>query len=357
MNKNQIEIDKEISLKDFLKKINSSINYIYKKLYILFLCAFFGLIFGFLYSVFEEPKYKAVLTFALEEEKSSLGGGGVGGIANSLGLDIGNAGGGVFASSNIIELMKSKLVVKKALLNQVFIDNKKKTLLEYYIQNNNIIENSSKFINLFSFNDYPNLNENNFNRQQDSIFNIIHSLLIAEDNLKIFQKDKKVSILYIEVISKSEFFSKLFCESLAIETSNFYIDSKSKKAIYNLDILQKQVDSVRSELNSSINSVAASMDNVYNLNPALNVKGSNTKKRQVDVQANTTILSNLTIQLELAKITVRKETPLIQLIDAPRFPLELIHTSKKMGALIGFILGLIISIISLLIYKSLQSNI
>lgn len=356
MNESSLELEKEISLKDFLKKINTLINFIYKKLYIVILCAFFGLIFGFLYSVFEEPKYKAVLTFALEEEKSSVGGNGIGGIANSLGLDIGNAGGGVFASSNIIELMKSKLVVKKALLNQVVINNKKRTLLEYFIQNNKIIENSSKFNNLFSLNDYPNLNENNFNRQQDSIFNLIHSLLIDEDNLKIFQKDKKVSILYIEVINKSEIFSKLFCENLANETSNFYIFNKSNKAKYNLEILQKQVDSVRNELNSSINSVATLMDNVYNLNPALNIKGSNAKKRQVDVQANTTILSNLTIQLELAKITLRKETPLIQLIDAPRFPLELIHTSKKMGAFIGFILGLIISITTLLIYKSLQSN-
>jgi hypothetical protein len=35
----------------------------------------------------------------------------------------------------------------------------------------------------------------------------------------------------------------------------------------------------------------------------------------VDVQANTAILTELVKQSELAKVTLRKETPLIQIID------------------------------------------
>ena len=88
------------------------------------------------------------------------------------------------------------------------------------------------------------------------------------------------------------------------------------------------MDSVRNALNTAINGVANEADNVYNLNPAFNVKGTPSKKKQIDVQANTSILTSLVVQLELAKITLRKETPLIQLIDHPILPLEKAKTSK-----------------------------
>ena len=147
-------------------------------------------------------------------------------------------------------------------------------------------------------------------------------VLIEKENLSITQKDKKVTILFIEVNSVNELFSKIFCENLAKETSNFYIETKSKKAKINVDILQKQVDSVRNNLDGAISSVASEADNVYNMNPAFNIKGAPSKKKQIDVTANTAILTNLAVQLELAKITLRKETPLIQLIDRPILPLE-----------------------------------
>ena len=84
--------------------------------------------------------------------------------------------------------------------------------------------------------------------------------------------------------------------------------------------------------------MANSSDKVYNLNPALNIKGSQSKKWQVDVQANTEILKQLVIQLELAKVTLRKETPLIQYIDIPILPLQ----REKSGKLISMFIGLIL---------------
>ena len=149
------------------------------------------------------------------------------------------------------------------------------------------------------------------------------------------QKDKKVTILSIEVTSENELFSKIFCESIAKETSDFYVETKSKKSKINVNVLQRQTDSVRNALSASINGVASEIDNVYNLNPALNIKGAPSKKKQIDVQANTAILTNLVVQLELAKITLRKETPLIQLIDSPILPLK----KEKFGMLKSFILG------------------
>jgi uncharacterized protein involved in exopolysaccharide biosynthesis len=75
------------------------------------------------------------------------------------------------------------------------------------------------------------------------------------------------------------------------------------------------------------------------LNPALNVNRAPSAKRQVDVQANTAILTELVKQTELAKVTLRKETPLIQVIDRPILPLP----KEKFGKAKGIVLGVILA--------------
>jgi hypothetical protein len=104
-------------------------------------------------------------------------------------------------------------------------------------------------------------------------------------------------------------------------------------------ILQKQTDSIRAELNGAITGVAVANDNTFMLNPALNVNRAPSAKRQVDVQANTAILTELVKQTELAKVTLRKETPLIQVIDRPILPLPKERFGKAKGLILGSVLG------------------
>ena len=128
--------------------------------------------------------------------------------------------------------------------------------------------------------------------------------------------------------------------TLGVFVGLYYVEIKSKKSKMNVDILQHQVDSIRAELNSAITGVAAASDNVFNLNSAMNVKRTPSARRQVDVQANTAILTQLLGNLELAKVTLRKETPLIQIIDRPIFPLEKEKVGKlKSLVLVGFLAG------------------
>jgi hypothetical protein len=249
-------------------------------------------------------------------------------------LDLGGGGGGLFTSSNIIELMKSRLVVEKTLLNSVQVGGKEMSLADYYIQINELKDAWSKKPALANINFPANADRTKFNLEQDSILQVI-SAGLTKNNLTIAQKDKKVSIISLTVKSENELFSKLFCEQLLKETSDFYIETKSKKARLNVEILQHQADSIRAELNSAITGVAAASDNVYNLNPALNVKRTPSTRRQVDVQANTAILTQLVAQLELSKVSLRKETPLVQLIDRPILPLE----KEKLGRIKSFVLG------------------
>ncbi len=328
----QIDND-EISLKELIQKIKEWIAYLKTQWKLIMGIAALGGIIGFVYASFQKTTYLATTTFVLEEDKGG-GMGGAMGLASSFGFDLGGGGGGLFTSSNIIELMKSRLVVEKTLLNPVQVAGKEISLADYYAQINKLKEGWAKKPNLSNISFPVNADRTKFSLEQDSILYSI-SAGLTKNNLVIAQKDKKVSIISLTVKTESELFSKLFCEQLLKETSDFYIETKSKKSRLNVDILQHQADSIRAELNSAITGVATASDNVYNLNPALNVKRTPSTRRQVDVQANTAILTQLVAQLELSKVSLRKETPLVQLIDRPILPLE----KEKVGRLKSLVLG------------------
>ena len=328
----QIDND-EISLKELIQKIQEWIAYLKTQWILIIGIAALGGIIGFVYASFQKTSYLATTTFVLEEDKGG-GMGGAMGLASSFGFDLGGGGGGLFTSSNIIELMKSRLVVEKTLLNPVNVAGKEISLADYYIQINELKEGWAKKPQLANIIFPVNADRTKFNLQQDSILQTISAGLTI-NNLVIAQKDKKVSIISLTVTTESELFSKLFCEQLLKETSDFYIETKSKKSRLNVDILQHQADSIRAELNSAITGVATASDNVYNLNPALNVKRTPSTRRQVDVQANTAILTQLVAQLELSKVSLRKETPLVQIVDRPILPLQ----KEKVGKLKSLILG------------------
>ena len=356
MNNNQnenIKIDDEISLKELFSKAKEILLFFKTKWLTFFLIGAFGGILGFTIAFFQKPTYTAALTFAMEEDKGVGGGGlsGALGLASSFGIDLGGGGGGgAFAASNLSELMKSRLLVDKVLLKPIEINGKITTLAEYFIQINDLRKGWQSRPLLRELHFQPLDDRSKFTFQKDSILQQIHKILINKDLLSIMQKDKKVTILTIEVTNENEFFAKTFCENIAFETSDFYIKTKNKKSRINVDVLQKQVDSIRNQLNDAIKGVASEADNVYNLNPAIKLKEVASKKRQIDVQANTVILTNLAVQLELAKITLRKETPLIQLIDQPRFPLEKLKKSKLKALISG---GLIAEVTTLFFFTLL----
>jgi len=347
---NRLNENDEISLKELLAKIKEWINYLLLQRKIIVLAGIIGALLGLTYSFIKKPVYTATLTFALEDEKGGGGLGGALGLASSFGLDLGGSGGGIFSGSNLTELFKSRSMVEKTLLSPVNIDGKIISLAEMYIQNNEWRKKWNDKPKYSSIQFSPNANRKAFTRDQDSIMGLMY-VNLSKSGLSVAQKDKKISIINIDVSSTNELFSKYFCEALAREVGQFYIETKSKKARMNMAILERQVDSVRGELNGAITGVAVANDNTFNLNPALNVRRTPSARRQVDVQANTAILTELVKQSELAKVTLRKEIPLIQVIDRPILPLYKERFGKAKGLLMGGFLAGFLTVAGLIVRK------
>jgi len=351
----------EISLKELILKIKDWYRFLLSKWIVLVVAAIIGGAIGVGYAFMQKPTYTATLSFALEDEKSGGGGlSGALGLASSLGIDLGTSAGGAFSGANLVELMKSRNIVEKSLLNPITVNGKSQSLAQYFINFNELNKNWSEKSTLKNIVFNVDGDRSEYTLQQDSILKIIYNELLGieagEGLLNVFQKDKKISIINIEVKSTDELFSKAFTESIAQEVSSYYIEIKSKKARQNVAILQHQTDSIRAELNGAITGVAAAADNTFSLNPAMMVRKTPGTRRQVDVQANTAILTQLVTNLEMAKVSLRKETPLIQVIDKPILPLKKEKVGKLKSLILGgFLAGFLTALI--LVFKKLFAGI
>ena len=344
----------EISLKELMLKIREWWQYLLSRWVFILIAGILGGGIGLTYAWITKPTYQAVVTFALEDDKGSGGGlSGALGLASSLGIDLGTSAGGAFSGANLIELMKSRKMIEEALLSSIEIGNKKMTQADLLLEINGMktglqekgIWKGEAF--------FPAIAEtNSLSLQQDSVITLLHGMITGNGGfLSVAQKDKKVSILSVEVKSTHELFSKVFAETIVREVSDFYVETKSKKAKTNVAILQKQADSIRNELNLAITGVAVSSDNTYNLNPALNVNRVPSTKKQIDVQANTAILTQLVTNLEMAKVTLMRETPLIQLIDRPTLPLKKEKPGRLKSMVIGGLLAGFLAVLALVIQR------
>jgi len=345
--------DDELSLKDIIKKFNEWKGLLISKWKLILYCCIIGGALGVTYAIVKKPVYTAQLSFALEDSKSGGGLSPYAGIASQFGLDLGGSGSGAFSGDNLMELMKSRSNIEKALLTSVKINNNEETLAEFYIDFNRFRDKWSGNTELSKIHFLPGADNSKFSLKQDSLLGEFCKALLL-NNLTVDKADKKLSIINVTVRSKNELFSKYFTEVLVDKVSQFYIETKTKKSVQNVSILQHQTDSVKRELNAAINGVASSADVNPNANPNRAILRVPAQHRQVDVQINTAILTEFEKNLEIAKVSLRNETPLIQIIDTPILPLEKEKIGLFKASVLGFLFGFLIAVIALTIKEIIK---
>jgi len=341
----------EVTLKEIVLKLRAYNKFLKSKWLVIILCGVLSGLIGLVYALYKKPAYIATCTFVLEESKGS-GLSQYADLASAAGIDVGGGSGSVFAGDNIIELYTSRIMIGKTLLNSINVDGKKQLLIDRYI---NFLKLRQKWkknddIDSISF----QVPAEKFNRKQDSILiDIVTN--INKKVLTVGRPDKKLSIVNVDVRFGDELFAKAFNDSLVATVNDFYVKTKTKKTALNVAVLQKQADSVRAVLNYSIGGVASAIDAAPNANPLLSTLRVPSQRKQVDVQSSTAIYAEIVKNLELSKISLRQETPLIQVIDNPILPLTVEKASKIKDLLLGFIAGAFIALVYVSIKKAFSN--
>lgn len=329
-------VDDKASLRELILSLSDWALYLYSKWKIILLSGILGGILGLCYALTQKPVYTSITSFVLEEGNKGGGLRSYAGLASTFGIDLGG-GGGLFEGENILELYKSRNMITQTLLSEGVFNEKKQLLIERYIDSNKLREQWAGLPALKNIQFNP-ANIYNTSQQQvlhDSIMGQVVNN-INQTYLNVAKKDKKLNIIYVTVVSPDELFSKAFNQTLVENVNNFYLRTKTKKNLENVSILQVKADSVRNIMTGAVNRSVVVADATPNQNPTrMAQRIAPIQNAKLNAEINQQVLGTLLQNLELAKISLLKETPLIQIVDDPILPLTVEKTGKIKSIVIG----------------------
>lgn len=270
-----------------------------------------GGLFGGLYGWTHPQMQLARVLIAVEDDDS----GGWQLLLEQFGIDIGgNNPGGIFKGEALVQLFHTRSQVERTLLREVtFDDGETELLVNRYLRYSKIAQRPEFKGVLFTD------DRSTFTAVQDSLLKLIH-LEVVDRVLSVQKPDTKLSIISLEVKHPDRFFAKRFAEESVRSTADFYVETVSIKAKKNFNVLQREADSVKDLLQGNL--VASATLSDININPTRQVLRIGQNQNNVELQINAALYSELIKNLKLAEIGLRKETPLIQLVDTPQFPLD-----------------------------------
>lgn len=330
----------EISLKELIEKAGEGWHYLLSKWIIILVFGLGGAAIGLAASLMTKPKYTAHLSFALVEKSS--GGGGLADLASSFGMGsmLGGGSSGAFSGDNLLEIMQSPHTIDQTLLTPVDYQGKKQNLVEAYIQFNGLRDAWQKSVTNKELQtlSYPvGQKRETFTRTQDSVLNSIYNKIIKSNTLTIARKDKKLSFVNVNFTSQDELFSKLFVEKLMAETYKFYKETRTAQSRANINMMQAKADSIKHLYESSLYRSAGYSQ--VNINQALSFAAVPKIKQENNAQLYATVYTEVLKNLETLKLDLARETPIVQIIDTPRFPLEKERLGKGKAMATGGVVG------------------
>jgi hypothetical protein len=333
------------------KNLNIVINKLFKKWLLFLIVGFLAGLAGIFYASKQKLLYKSSLTFALDGG-SDGGMSGAISLASQFGLNIGN-GKAVFSGDNILQIMKSRSMVEKALLSVDTFDNKPYTFIEYYLLQNKLPNTPELKVR------FPvGQPRSSFSYAQDSTLFATYNTFV-QSYITADKPDRKYDIYEVNVLNLNEKFTKDFTDSLVAQTNNFYTTICTNKAKQTLDILEQRVANMKGKVNSSIGSRAETQD--INLNPAFSAAEVPVLKEQANIQVYSAAYGEMFKNLEIARYQYLKQIPLMQIIDPANYPMMKVKTSKLKTAIIFafvacFVTAFILWIIALFQLKTENTN-
>lgn len=350
----------EINLKDLIQKLGEWWSYLKLQWFKIFLVGFIGGCSGFVYAWMQPTTYSAKITFVVEDGKS--GGSNLGGLASlagQFGVDVGgSSGGGVLAGDNILVYFKSESLAREVLLSR-YDSSTNKSVADVYAEVYKLKDAWSKNAKIGKV-DFPSVShaEKPFSRLQDSLIQSITNNIL-KTQFVVAKTDKKASFIEVSATMENEVLAKIYCDRIVKVAVDRYINIKTQRQKITVDKLQARVDSISNLLSKKTASGAAlqTSSSTMDINPLYRTGTTvavETTMRDKTMLA--TIFGSVVQNLELAKFTLSQETPVIQVVDSPQFPLQKNKMSRLKNA-IQFSIFLAVIFIILLVVKRVYKSV
>jgi hypothetical protein len=338
----------EISAKELLLRIQSWIKFIISKWMTILIFLIIGISCGFYMYKKSVTTYIADCTFTLDEGNSDKSNS-MGGLA-LLGIG-GTSEGGLFQGKNLIWLYTSRQMLEKALLSKIVVNNKEQLYIDWFLSVDNVAKKMKniKGVRFPSYSDSLNLSAEQNGLLSFAIGRIKDKYLVVDET------KNAEGLITVTIKSENELFAKKFSDNLVSTVNGFYIDSKTKKIRNEIAILENKTKGYQEDMNTSMYQTASAYDATPYPNPNQQVLQVNAQKKSVGIKINSELYTEMVRILEQNKMSLAKETPLIQVIDEPTLPLPASKLSFITVLVYSIIISGFVSVLILTLIKAYRS--
>lgn len=330
----------EISLIETIENIKEWIYYLKRQWGKIFIAGILGGLLGFVYAYYQPITYTAKTTFVVEESKSGGGLSSLASLAGQFGVELGsNVAGGLISGDNILLYFKSESLIRDVLLSNW---DSNTSFADRYLIINDLKKRIEEKSNIKNFNIPSTKRDQAYIRLQDSVLQKITDVIIKSE-LSITKTDKKAGFLELSTTMKNEEFCKRFNDQLVRSAIDKYLVLKTERQKKTVQKLQDRADSISRLLNlkTSVSVSLQTSTSTMDVNPLY--KASTSLATELTLREKT-ILGAIYVEvvknLEMAKFTLSQETPVIQIVNEPLYPLVMKKQSKlKTAILFGFLLS------------------
>lgn len=351
---NTKEIKDEITLKELILKVHGYFIGVLKNwpliLVVAALCAVISVGLTFL----SKSEFNAKLTFMLSSDEGRGSS-----ISAMFGQFIGGGGKGKNNLDKLIELSKARKIIQDAIFEKAEMNGKNtylaNHLIDYYDFHEKWADDKPELTDFYFNQD----SVAGFNLLENTAFKIVYRKIVGtEENKGLFNGSygDETNILKFSVKSLNDTLSIELCNSIYHSLSRFYIDRTIEKEQNIYDIVKTKLDSVSNMIAIKESQLARFKDS------SLGLWTNKDKLVQARIQRDLQVLYQLfeaTIKNhEITEHALKSQTPYIQLIDEPIFPIKPDPKSRLKALLLGGILGGFLSVAFVLgriIYREIMA--
>lgn len=339
--------EKKKSLAETFSMLKDYIDYLWNKKWIVVIAGFSFAVLGLVYACIRTIEYTATYGFAIEGDSGNK--------PFTMAALLGTGAVGAFSGDNLVELMRTPSMVEKTLLKAVPNRTDSINFIEYYLICDSVRvacekakeEGKEKASDVVSICDvyFPlHQNRNTFTRAQDSILKLVAQGIVKK--LEVVKPEKKLAFVNCSYTYTDEEFCKVFLDAYMEEVIAFYLETKTIRSNRSIENFQRQADSLRLEMNRTLSSKAYYAD--ANLNSVRQSVGVELQKKQMELQSLSTAYLEIVKGIATMRVDQMKETPLIQIISEPHYPLDNNKARKLKFIIVGGFLGGFLSVLTLL---------
>lgn len=342
--------DEFVTLKDVILGAKDYIKELFRKWWVHVIFAAIGVAVSYYVYLQEETTYTAEISFMIQDASQQGSGGTLAALSERFGFDIGGGGGGAAtnSSSKLTELLVSRKILEKTIFQKMNHNGNNDFIANHFIDVYNLSSAWAESPQLKDFK-FKRATLDSFNYAENAALLTIYDVFVTN----MLSVDVGISgIVHVNCTSNNELFSMILLERLTETLSKYYVNTSIGKFQENYKMNKRKMDSISTALRSAEYSLANARDKNRSL---IKSKGYLEELRQ---QRNVSILSELYAEslaaMEISKIQLANNKPVIEVIDHPILPLKYEMPSKTKHFIIGILAGLFLSSIFIIFAKIIR---